>query len=175
MFHQRLKPTGDDKVNVMQNLYFKQGTRADLPAVLRLQKLCYQSEAALYNDYTIQPLTQTIEELYRDFDNGEKCRIALLNDELIGAVRGLVRDHTGYISKLIVAPEYQNRGIGKQLMQQIEMQLSPVSRYELFTGSRSKKNLALYQKLGYTAFREQPVNDRLTFIFLQKYLSECLK
>ncbi len=27
---------------------------ADIPAILKLQKLAYQSEAELYNDYTIQ-------------------------------------------------------------------------------------------------------------------------
>lgn len=36
---------------------------ADAAAILALQKLAYQSEARLYNDFSIPPLLQTLEEL----------------------------------------------------------------------------------------------------------------
>lgn len=152
----------------MQHLNLRQSTRTDLPEVLALQKQCYQLEAAIYSDYRIQPLIQTLDELYEEIECGTVCFVACREHTVIGSVRGYVKGTTGYINKLMVTPEYQNRGIGKQLMQQIEMQLRPVSRYELFTGSRSEKNLSLYQKLGYTVFREQPVHDRLTLVFLHK-------
>jgi hypothetical protein len=44
-----------------------QATVADAPEILALQKLAYLSEAELYKDFTIPPLTQTIEELIADF------------------------------------------------------------------------------------------------------------
>jgi len=159
----------------MENIQLRRAACSDLAAVLQLQKHCYRSEAAIYNDDTIPPLTQTLEELYEEVAQGSVCLVACQGQTIVGSVRGMIKGITGYINKLIVAPVCQNQGVGKLLMHEIERELAPVSRYELFTGSRSKKNLALYQKLGYTAFREQPVNDRLTFIFLQKYLSECLK
>ena len=40
---------------------------ADAAAILDLQHLVYQSEAALNDDYTIPPLTQTLPELEADF------------------------------------------------------------------------------------------------------------
>jgi len=39
-----------------------------LAEILSLQKLAYQSEAKLLNDYTIQPLTQTLIELQNEFN-----------------------------------------------------------------------------------------------------------
>ena len=39
----------------------------DAKEILDLQKLTYQSEAENYNDYTIPPLTQTLEEIEADF------------------------------------------------------------------------------------------------------------
>jgi hypothetical protein len=39
----------------------------DLPKILGLQKLAYLSEAKLLNNYSIQPITQTLEELEKEF------------------------------------------------------------------------------------------------------------
>lgn len=152
----------------MEPLILKKALRADLPKVLTLQKKCYQSEAALYNDYSIQPLTQTLEELYADFNAGERCIIALRDTEIVGAVRGVVKKNIGYIGKLIVHPDFQNKGIGKRLLAAMETVLEPVACYELFTGHKSEKNVALYQRQGYFIFKQQPVNDQLTLFFLRK-------
>jgi hypothetical protein len=37
-----------------------QAAAADAAEILALQKLAYQSEAAIYQDYSIPPLTQTL-------------------------------------------------------------------------------------------------------------------
>lgn len=42
----------------------------DLPAILSLQKLAYQSEAKLMGDDSIPHLTQTLDGLTEDFNNG---------------------------------------------------------------------------------------------------------
>jgi len=41
--------------------------RADLPKILALQKLAYRQEAEIYNDYSIPPLTQTLNQLEEEF------------------------------------------------------------------------------------------------------------
>lgn len=38
-------------------------TDQDAEQILKLQYLCYQQEAALYDDYAIEPLTQTLQAL----------------------------------------------------------------------------------------------------------------
>jgi ribosomal protein S18 acetylase RimI-like enzyme len=147
----------------------KIATPEDAVEILALQKLAYQSEAAIYNDYSLPPLVQTLEDLVSDFQKQIVLKF-VIDGQIIGSVRGVVRDGTGYISRLIVHPVYQHRGIGTRLMQSIEEQLGPVPRYELFTGHKSENNLRLYQKLGYRIFHTAPVNDQLSFVYLEKNL-----
>lgn len=140
---------------------------SDAQEILDLQKLAYQSEAALYDDYTIPPLTQSLEQMQEDFHKQVVFK-AILDGRIIGSVRGYVRDGTCYIGRLIVHPEFQNRGIGTSLMNAIEQHFAQAQRYELFTGDRSKRNLHLYHKLGYRIFRQEKLNTKTTIVFLEK-------
>jgi ribosomal protein S18 acetylase RimI-like enzyme len=76
---------------------------------------------------------------------------------------------TCFIGKLIVHPDFQNRGIGSKLLTDIEKRLRHARRYELFTGHKSQRNLSFYRKRGYAVFRRQKVSDALTLVFMQKY------
>jgi hypothetical protein len=42
----------------------------DMEMILRLQYAAYQSEAEINNDYSIQPLTQTLDELIEEYHKG---------------------------------------------------------------------------------------------------------
>ena len=140
---------------------------SDAQEILDLQKLAYQSEAALYHDYTIPPLTQSLEQMQEDLRKQVVFK-ATLDGKIIGSVRGYLRDGTCYIGRLIVHPEFQNRGIGTSLMKTIEQHFAQAQRYELFTGDRSERNLHLYHKLGYRVFRQEKLTDRTTIVFLEK-------
>jgi hypothetical protein len=59
-------------------------------------------------------------------------------------------------------------GIGRKLMAEIETVFPTAKRFELFTGHKSERNLYLYRKLGYEIFKQQPVNEKLSFVFLEK-------
>jgi len=139
----------------------------DAPAILDLQKLAYQSEAALNDDYTIPPLTQTLPELEADFQRQVYLKAAR-DDTIVGAVRGYERDGTCYVGRLMVHPDCQNRGVGTQLLRAIEARFNTVQRYELFTSERSTRNLYLYQKLGYHIFRTEQLSAKVTIIYLEK-------
>ncbi|RJE90345.1 GNAT family N-acetyltransferase [Paenibacillus sp. 1011MAR3C5] len=139
----------------------------DLSAILQLQVEAYQSEAELYQDYSIQPLTQTIEELEQEFASGILLK-AELNGSIIGSVRGHIQDGILSIGKLIVAPSHQNQGIGTKLIKAIETWDAEVRRFELFTGHKSLKNLAMYERLGYRRFKKYLVNDSLILVYLAK-------
>jgi len=140
---------------------------ADAPAILELQRLAYQSEAALYDDYTIAPLTQTLAELEADFQQQFYLK-AMLDGTIVGAIRGYEQDGTCFIGRLIVHPDQQNRGLGTQLLRALEAHFNTVQRYELFTGDRSERNLHLYQKLGYRIFRTARLTDKVTLVHLEK-------
>lgn len=96
----------------------------------------------------------------------------------MGSVRGrLDGNGTCLVGKLIVHPEHQNHGYGKQLLQAIEQEFVDggrsagngnggvqfSGRFELFTGNRDEKNLAFYAKAGYEVFREQCVDKAHDF------------
>lgn len=140
----------------------------DLEELLALQKLAFQEEAELYNDFKIPPLTQTLSEIEREF----QTRIFLKIREagrIVGSVRGDC-DAAGVcsIGRLVVHPDCRNRGLGRQLMGAIEARFPEARTYRLFTGHKSVRNIALYEKLGYRRV-ESPVSVSGTgLVFLEK-------
>jgi ribosomal protein S18 acetylase RimI-like enzyme len=138
----------------------------DAPEILALQKLAYHTEAVLYDNFELPPLTQTIEDLIDQFDDHTFLKV-VKSDQIIGSVRAKCQSDTCYIGRLIVHPDFQNQGIGTRLMCEIE-KCRNAERYELFTGSKSEWSLHLYKKLGYSEFRTERETDKLTIIFLQK-------
>ncbi|WP_314173328.1 GNAT family N-acetyltransferase [Streptomyces winkii] len=125
----------------------------DAEQILKLQYLCFQSEAEAYGDYAIAPLTQTLEGLRAEMAAG--CvLVARLGDEVVGSVRGAVdADGTARIDRLCVHPRLQRHGLGGRLLAAIEDRLAAerdAKRYHLVTGHRSEGNLRLYRKYGYT-------------------------
>ena len=151
-------------------LTISKAQKFELDDILNLQRLCYQSEAALYSDYEIQPLTQKLSELIDDFDKGTVFLVGYIDGKLVASVRGHVKNGTGYINKLIVHTAVQNCGYGKRMMKAIEAELKEAKRYELFTGAKSKKNLALYDKLEYEVYLKERVSEALELIYLQKII-----
>jgi hypothetical protein len=53
-------------------------------------------------------------------------------------------------------------------MQAIEEKFQDVPRFELFTGSKSERNLYLYQKLGYRIFKHEQLSDIAELVYLEK-------
>ncbi|MGA2034974.1 MAG: GNAT family N-acetyltransferase [Thermoguttaceae bacterium] len=139
----------------------------DSAAVLDLQKLAYQSEASIYNDFGLPPLTETLEDFRSQFSSRVVLK-AVDQGRIIGSVRAYEDEKTCYIGRLIVHPDYQRQGIGTQLMNQIEASFGAAERFELFTGHRSANAIRLYERLGYKVFSQEPVHDRLTLVFLEK-------
>ena len=139
----------------------------DAPQILALQKLAYLSEAEINQDYTIPPLTQTLEGIEREFQTQTVLK-AILDGKIIGSVRAYLQGGTCYIGRLIVHPDFQNRGIGAKLLRAIEERFAQAGRYELFTGEKSERNLYFYQKWGYRIFRKEELTDKVTLVYLEK-------
>ncbi len=58
----------------------------DLPEILKLQYLAYQSEAALFGTQVIPPLRQTLEEVVDEFNAGIILKL-VIDNRIIGSVR----------------------------------------------------------------------------------------
>jgi len=148
----------------------ERASKADAIEILTLQKLAYLSEAQIIDDFTIPPLHQTHDEILSEFDTHTFLKM-VMDDRLIGSVRACQKTDTCYIGKLIVHPRMQNRGIGSRLLRAAEALYPDVSRYELFTGSKSDRNLHIYTKYGYSPFHSEVISDKLTLVFMEKQLT----
>lgn len=148
-------------------MFISQASIEDAEAILKLQKIAYQSEAQIYNDFTISPLTQTLEQIKADFATKVFLK-AVAGGDIVGSVRGYQEKGTCHIERLIVQPAFQGHGIGTALMKHIEPVFAGAERFELFTGHRSERNIRLYQRLGYQEFRREPATESLTFVFMEK-------
>ncbi|WP_137791067.1 GNAT family N-acetyltransferase [Bacillus sp. E(2018)] len=149
----------------MENI--KTATVFDAAEILALQKMAYVSEAELYGNYEIQPLTQSVADVEESIRTSHVLKY-LLNGKIIGSVKAHETGGTCFIGKLMVHPDFQNRGIGRKLVQQME-QLFAGCRYELYTGSKSVKNISFYEKLGYKAFKTHKLDfEETIFVFMEK-------
>jgi ribosomal protein S18 acetylase RimI-like enzyme len=153
---------------VAQTYRIERANEADAPAILALQKRAYESEARAYGDWSLPPLTQTLEELRAEIA-GMVVLKALDGEQLIGSVRARESSGTCHVGRLIVEPSQQGLGIGTRLMHEIEAAFPEVARFELFTGNRSEANIRLYQRLGYVRCREQAISTVVTLVFLEKH------
>ncbi|AVZ72001.1 GNAT family N-acetyltransferase [Streptomyces lunaelactis] len=143
----------------------------DAEHILKLQYLCYQSEAELYGDYGIEPLTQSLDDLRAEIAQGHAL-VARLGDEVVASVRGRVDEGgTARIAKLIVHPRMQRHGLGGRLLDAIEEHFAgepAAKRFQLFTGHRSESNLRLYRSRGYVPVSSEQVGPRLALVTLEK-------
>jgi ribosomal protein S18 acetylase RimI-like enzyme len=142
-------------------------TIEDAAELLKIQKLAYVSEAEIDGNYEIEPLTQTIEDVEKAFSNSHILKL-VLNEKMIGSVRALELNGTCHITKLMVHPDFQGKGFGKELMSAIEERFNG-SRFELFTGSNSLKNISFYKKLGYKGYKTEKLpREDTVFLFMEK-------
>lgn len=138
----------------------------DAEEILTLQKLAYISEAKIYNDFSIPPLTQTLTEVLDDFKNYTVLK-AVSGGVIIGSVRGQMTGDSVYIGRLMVHPDFQNQGLGTKLMQAVEEEFPQAKKFMLGTGHRSERNLYLYHKLGYKDVSSVPV-DTYFLVHMEK-------
>jgi len=135
-------------------------TPRDLEAILALQRLAFQREGELYADFSIPPLTQTLDQLRADFPNKVYLK-ATVEETLAGSVRGSQQDAMCFVERLMVHPDHRRRGIATALMRAIEERFPTARRFELLTGYKSEDNIRLYRKLGYAECNREGIVIRM--------------
>ena len=150
-------------------------TDEDAEQILKLQYLCYQTEAQRSGDWRIAPLTESLAELRVDLREG--CvLVARLGDEVVGAVRATVdEDAAGLIGRLFVHPRMRRHGLGTRLLARVEQRLAAeraATRYRLLTGRWQESGLNLYRRCGYVAVgTESGGPGRVTLVAMEKEVS----
>jgi len=139
-----------------------------MPELLAIQKEAYQTEARTYDNYSLSPLMETLD----DMRTAAKHSV-ILKAEIGGVPAGSVRCKLNgticEIGRLSVKPAYQRQGIGSALLRACETVFAEAQTCELFTGSRSAANIKLYESHGYRrTIKERIVSPKMTLVYLSK-------
>ena len=135
-------------------------TPEDFQSILGLQKAAFYSEAVLNNDFDIPTLHEDIAGLEERYHNNTMLKYTL-NNQLVGSVSAKIVGDICHISRLMVHPNYQGQQIGSALLYAIEKLFRDCREYQLFTGLKSARNIAMYQHRGY---RITHVAGKLTYL-----------
>lgn len=146
-------------------------TVTDAPGILALIRRAFAAAAELYDDPALPPLVETLEEHRARYDTFVVLKATDADGVIVGSVQGrLADDRSCYVARLAVDPGRQGSGIGRALTLALEAEFPTARRFELFTGHLNTASLALYASLGYAETHREPVNDRLTLVWLDKAL-----
>ncbi len=126
-------------------------TRADAGELATLQLACWVQEQHNNPDIPIPPLHESVDDVAAWLGEWTTWVARTPGGRLVAAVRSrLQEDGTWDIGRLMVAPDLQGRGLGRELLELAE-QAAPVeaTAYVLITGAGSDRNLRTYKKAGY--------------------------
>ena len=144
-------------------------TEDDAEVIAALTHRAFATQAALYEDDSLPPLSDTAESVTAEIAQGWVVLVAERSGEIVGSVRGHVTDGVCRVGRLVVEPGIQRSGIGRALAVELECHVPSAERFEIFTGHRSEPALCLYESLGYVRERVEPVHERLSLVFLGKH------
>ncbi|MEV5962283.1 tRNA (guanosine(37)-N1)-methyltransferase TrmD [Kribbella sp. NPDC051952] len=143
-------------------------TEADAGEIHTLQLASFLSEGRIYGDLTIPPLAEDPSASVERVKRGGVLK-AVAGTRIVGSVQLTVDGSVGRVERLIVAPDWQGRGLGARLLQVAE-KLAPaeVTSYELNTGAESDRNLGLYRKAGYREIRREQQTAKVELVLFAK-------
>lgn len=129
--------------------YLRELTGEDAPDVLVLQRCCWLEEAQANNTFDIPALKESLSEVSDWLDRW--LAFGLWREgRLLGMVRAQRENRDWHIGRLAVVPDLRGQGIGAYLLKLAENAVGhECTQFVLHTGSRSYRNIRMYQHHGY--------------------------
>jgi GNAT superfamily N-acetyltransferase len=122
---------------------------ADAAELLVLQRCCWVDEAIANETLDIAALHETLDDVTRWIAEWPTWCVRI-DGRLVGAVRARRAGSAWEIGRLMVAPDLGGRGLGRWLLAHAEAHAPDgVATVALFTGARSARNIAMYERAGY--------------------------
>jgi tRNA (guanine37-N1)-methyltransferase len=122
---------------------------ADVPELFTLTRACWVQEVVPDRTFDIPALVESIDDLRASLDT-TRTWVARTAGRLVGSVRTHEHDGDLRISRLMVAPDLQRRGLGSHLLRLAEQSApSGIRTLSLVAGARSAQNTRMYRKAGY--------------------------
>ena len=143
-------------------------TEEDAGELYTLQLAAFLSEGRRYDDLAIPPLAEELDACVARVKQGGVLK-AVAGTRIVGSVHLTADGEVGHIGRLMVAPDWQGRGLGARLLRVAE-QLAPagVTSYQLDTGAESDRNLELYRKAGYREVHRRQQTAKVELVVLTK-------
>jgi NAD(P)H-dependent FMN reductase/GNAT superfamily N-acetyltransferase len=140
-------------------------TAADAAELLVLQRACWVQEAIDNSSLQLPALTESLDDVAAWLADWQVWLVHR-HGRLVAAVRARHDGSIWEIGRLMVAPDLSGRGLGRWLLAYTESAApDDVGSVGLFTGAKSLRNLALYQRAGY-----RPTDERDGAVRLVKQL-----
>lgn len=133
-------------------------TPADAPEILVLQRACWLPEGQLNSSWVVPPLVESVDDVRDALRAWTTYAVRVPGPQgspgrLVGSVRGRLRpgdDTVWETGRLMVAPDLQGRGLGRELLELSESLAPPsVRTFWLNTGRSSEGNIRRYKRAGY--------------------------
>jgi predicted N-acetyltransferase YhbS len=131
---------------------------SDAEAIHALRMAVFARVAEDYADPELPPLDDTLEEVRAELESQLVLK-AIERHRVVGTVRASEDDGVVLIGRLAVDPAHEGRGIGLALARAAEGAFPDARRFEVFTGDKSHRSLAIWHKLGYRQDRRERVRD----------------
>ena len=127
---------------------------SDSKMIIKSYSPIYQeSVVALWGKCNLtRPWNNTIKDIQRKLQvNPELFLLGFIDNKIIATAMGGYEGHRGWINYLAVDPNYQEKGIGKQIVEAIEQKLiflgCPKINVQIRTDN--KKTIKFYESIGY--------------------------
>jgi len=176
------------KLNISITMITK-ATLEDVSALNKLINSAYRGESSKKGwttEANILEGSRTTEKELTEIIQDKKNTILKFteNNQIIGCVLLIEKEHQLYLGMLTVSPELQNSGVGKKILQQAEIHASALglSKIVMTVITVREELIAWYKRHGYvdTGAREpfpvsdvfsQTSNEPLEFMVLEKRIS----
>jgi N-acetylglutamate synthase-like GNAT family acetyltransferase len=138
--------------------------RAGVDDVLKVQEITREA-FEMYRDSagiagTMEAIEETAEDVKRDIETKEVF-VALLNNRIVGSVRVEIRpDKTAYLSRFSVAKDSQNSGVGKMMMNVVDLSMAEAGITHLYLHTASKLHSLVRFYYGRDFYIESTTKDR---------------
>lgn len=151
----------------------KQIKNTELIKAFSMQKKCfkplyekYYDEKSPYKESFAKFVSRTTKpsfQMYWIVDNSTK----------VGQIWVATKNNTAKLARLFVLAKYQNKGYATTAIIDTEKLYSQYYHWQLDTIKEEKKNVHLYQKLGYKPCgKEKIINDKMTIIEFEKEIND---
>jgi tRNA (guanine37-N1)-methyltransferase len=150
----------------LADLDVRVATPADAPELLVLQRACWMREGlAAAGEWVVPPLAEELGDVLAGLGAWTTWVARVRGTDgspgrLVASVRGRAHPQdasTWEVGRLMVAPDLQGRGLGRELLALAESSApGSVSGYRLTTGRLEEGNQRFYRRAGYRVLRGEP-------------------